>query len=533
MPRRRLVAGPSGSRYKVQRRAAPSASPLTIAEPRRLAPLRVIPRLEIVGLSKAFPGVRALDRVDLTIAPGEVLALVGENGAGKSTLIRTLAGIHPPDAGTLRLDGAALRFRQPREAARAGIAVMHQELNLIPALSVRENLFLGQERARGGWVLRAEERRLAAEVFRRLGVELPLEAPVGRLTVAQQQLVEIAKALLLDARLVVLDEPTATLTPPEVERLLGIVRELRTRGLGILYVSHRLDEVFALADRVAVLRDGQLVGAYPIAEVTRGTLIERMVGRPLADEFPPRTVERGGPRLVVEGLCRGRAVRDVSFSIRRGEVLGLAGLVGAGRTEVARLLFGADRRDAGRITLDGQPLALRSPREALRAGIVLLPEDRKAQGLVLEHSVRENFALPHLAEWATAGWLSLRQERQALDAQARAVALKAASVERPVRLLSGGNQQKVVLARWLAGRAEVFLFDEPTRGVDVGAKYEIYQLINGLAVAGKAILLVSSELPELLGMADRILVMHEGRVTAEIGDVGRATQADILQWAVA
>jgi ribose transport system ATP-binding protein len=499
------------------------ASPATASAP---------PLLALRGIDKDFPGVRALQGVDLELRGGEVLALIGENGAGKSTLIKVMAGVHAPDKGEVALDGRPVRFSGPTAARRAGLAVIHQELSLVPALTARENIFLGQEEKPAGFVRRAEERRRATELLARVGATFDPDTRCRDLTIAQQQAVEIAKAVGQNARIVILDEPSATLTPPEVDRLFEVVRDLRARGIGIVYVSHRLEELFALADRVMVMRDGQHVATRPMRDVSRPELIELMAGRPVSDEFPRRRVEIGGARLVVAGLRRGNAVRDVSFAIRRGEVLGLAGLVGAGRTEVARLLAGADRPDAGTVTLDGKTLDLRRPADAIRAGICLLPEDRKAQGLVLGRSVLENYGLPNLRRFQRFGLLSARAERAGFLRWTEAVKIRVPAPERPVKNLSGGNQQKVVLARWLERDCEVMLFDEPTRGIDVGAKYEIYTLINELSARGKAILLVSSELPEVLGMSDRVLVMHEGRVTGEITDPARVTQAQVLDLAM-
>jgi ribose transport system ATP-binding protein len=488
--------------------------------------------LSIHGIHKSFPGVHALRGVDLELRAGEVLALVGENGAGKSTLVKVLAGAHRPDSGSMAVDGAPAAFRSPLDARKAGIAVIYQELNLVPSLTAAANIFLGQERTRLGWLRQGEERRLARELLQRVGVDIDPGVLCSDLTVAQRQVVEIAKALAADARLLVMDEPSAALTPQEVERLFGIIRDLKNHGLGIIYISHRLEEVFAIADRVMVLRDGEQIGTQSVDSVDRDHLIEMMVGRKLEQEFPRRDVRVGGPRLAVHGLCRGNAVRGVSFVVGRGEVLALTGLVGSGRTETVRLIFGADRRDAGTITLDGKELAIRCPRDAIRAGVALLTEDRKGQGLVLAHSVRENFALPNLEHWSKWGWIKQRAEQAALARHIESLHIRLQSPEQPVATLSGGNQQKVVLAKWLEHFCEVILFDEPTRGIDVGAKYEIYQLINALAAQGKAIVLVSSELEEALGMADRIVVMHEGRITGEITDVPHATEAEILRLAV-
>jgi ABC-type sugar transport system ATPase subunit len=485
------------------------------------------------GISKSFPGVKALDNVDLDVQAGEVLALLGENGAGKSTLIKILGGAQPLDAGTIEFAGRATSIDSPRDAIDAGIAVIYQEFNLVPTLSARENIFLGQERARGGFVRHAAERREARQLFDRIGVPVDPDATCKSLTVAQQQVVEIAKALSVDARILVMDEPSATLTLQEVAGLFAVIRELQSQGLGIIYISHRLEEIFEIADRVTVLRDGQHVGTCAVNEIVRDRLIEWMVGRKLENEFPPRHVTRGAPRLNVSHIGRGTAVKDVSFTVHAGEILAVTGLVGAGRTELVRLLFGADRPDTGNVALDGQPINVRTPRHAVRAGVALLTEDRKSQGLVLVHSARENFGLPNLPLLSRWGFVRGREERTALARFIKDIRIKIAHPEQQAQTLSGGNQQKLVLAKWLQRNCEVVIFDEPTRGIDVGAKLEIYQLMNDLAAGGKAIIMVSSELPEVLGMADRILVMHDGRVTGEITDPKSATQEQVLELAVA
>jgi ABC-type sugar transport system ATPase subunit len=487
------------------------------------------------AIDKSYPGVHALRGVDLTLDAGEMLALLGENGAGKSTLIKILAGALAPDRGDIEIDGVPRSIRSPLDARKAGIAVIYQEFNLIPCMSVVDNLFLGRETSRFGWLKRNDEATKARALFHRLGVPVDPWSLCRDLSVAQQQIVEIARALSHEARILVMDEPTATLTPPEVEKLFAIIRELKAQGIGIIYISHRLEEIDALADRVMVLRDGTLVGVKTKGEVNRDGLIEMMVGRRLDQEFPRRetpSLANKASCLVAEGLVRGNKVRGVSLTLHNGEVVALTGLVGSGRTETARLLFGADRLDAGTITLHGRLLRLREPRDAIRAGICLLTEDRKSQGLILNQSIRANFALPNLGRFSRLGVLNPKYERRAFDEYVRSLRIKLADANAPARNLSGGNQQKVVLAKWLEANSEVVIFDEPTRGIDVGAKVEIYQLINELARQGKAILMISSELEETLGMADRILVMHEGRITGEISDVKNATQAQIMQLAV-
>jgi ribose transport system ATP-binding protein len=489
------------------------------------------PVLRMRGIRKGFPGVLALDDVDLELQTGEVLALLGENGAGKSTLIKVIGGAHLPDEGTIEIDGQSVRIETPQDSLQAGIGIIYQEFNLVPGLSVRENIFLGQESGRVSFIPRAEEHRKALELFARIGVEIDPGKLCSELSVAEQQIVEIAKALSQNARIIVMDEPTAALTPHEVEGLLEVVRELRTQGIGIIYISHRLDEIDAIADRVIILRDGGHVATREKADLNREQMIALMVGRSLDKEFPTRSSSPGKVRLAVRQLTRSTKVRDVSFDLRAGEIVGLTGLVGAGRTETVRLIFGADQRDSGEIELDGRRLEIRSPRDAIRNGICLLTEDRKGQGLVLGQSVQENFGLPNLIDFSGKLLISVSRESDAFAGYVETMRIKISGHSQVAGTLSGGNQQKVVLAKWLQRNAEVIIFDEPTRGIDVGAKFEIYQLIHGLAEEGKAILMISSELPEVLGMSDRIIVMNEGRVTGEIGDCANATQEDVMKLA--
>ncbi|MEZ5430310.1 MAG: sugar ABC transporter ATP-binding protein [Verrucomicrobiales bacterium] len=490
----------------------------------------VAPLLEIENVSKSFPGVRALDEVTLNLHEGECVALLGENGAGKSTLIKILAGAQTPDGGNLRMRGQNLRLASPGAASKAGIAVIHQELTLVPELTVRDNLFLGRDLSRFGVLRRKEETRLAKEWLEHIGLAVSPEVKCGRLTIAQQQQVEIARALGVQARILILDEPTASLTHEETERLLALLGELKRGGLGLVYISHRLEEIGRIADRIHILRDGKTVIDRPVGTLDRSQLIEHMVGRSLSQEFPNRAEQpnTGNVVLRLENLGRPPAVQRVSFEIRSGEILGMTGLIGAGRSELARLLAGADQPSTGSMILKGIPRRFRSPAQAIRAGIVLLPEDRKGQGLVISHGVRTNFALPNLRRFARWGVLSARQETAAFARHGERFGIRLARPDQVVGTLSGGNQQKVVLAKWLERNAEVLLFDEPTRGIDAGARYEIHRHIRSLANDGKAILLISSDLLEVLGMSDRLLVMREGKVVSEFARPGDTTQAEVL-----
>ena len=489
------------------------------------------PLLKMSGIRKSFPGVQAISSGSFDLRAGEIHALVGENGAGKSTLIKILTGVHAADKGEIRIDGQPVAFRSPVEAHHAGIATIYQEFTLVPFLPVRANLFLGREKTRHGLIDIAHEYQKAIELFDRLHVRIDPETLVSDLTVAQQQLVEIARALLTDARILVMDEPTAALTPREVESLFAILRELAARGIGIIFISHRLDEIFEIADRVTVMRDGITVDTKNTSNYTRRLLIEQMVGRSLEEEFPKVSAKTGDIRFEVRNLSGG-PVTDISFSVRAGEVLGLAGLMGAGRTEVARLIFGADPKQSGDIFLDGARLHIKSPRDAISHGICLLTEDRKAQGLILKASAIDNFALPNLHSWSTFGWINQGKEKSRFLEHVNNLNIRVAGPDQRAGNLSGGNQQKLLVARWLETDSQVIIFDEPTRGIDVGAKYETYLLINDLAAQGKVIIVISSELPEVLGISDRILVMREGRISGEITDVRQARQEDIMALAV-
>ncbi len=489
------------------------------------------PLLRMCGIRKSFPGVKALKGVDITLQTGEVLALLGENGAGKSTLIKVLGGAHHADEGTIEINGQPATVATPQLSQASGIGIIYQEFNLIPYLTVRENIFLGQEPSRISFIPRRDESAKARSLFEHIGVDIPIEAECRQLSVAQQQIVEIAKALAQDARIIVMDEPSAALSPRETNGLFRVIDELKSHGIGIIYISHRLDEIFEVADRVTILRDGRHIDTRPIAGLTREKMIELMVGRSLEREFPRRVAALGQARIEANNLQRGSQVRNVSFNIHAGEVLGLTGLIGAGRTETARLLFGADRLEHGFIRFDGERLTLKSPRDAIRQGICLLTEDRKTHGLVLGQTARENFGLPNLSQFAPLGFIRQQEESRKFLRYVDQFQIKIVDSEQITGNLSGGNQQKVVLAKWLQRNAEVIIFDEPTRGIDVGAKYEIYQLINQLATDGKAILMISSELPEVLGLSDRILVMNEGIVTGEITDVAQASQEDIMKLA--
>ncbi|HEV2782834.1 MAG TPA: sugar ABC transporter ATP-binding protein [Actinophytocola sp.] len=477
----------------------------------------VAPLLALDGISKSFGAVAALRDVRLELFGGEAHALVGENGAGKSTLVKILAGVHVPDAGTITLDGAPLPLSGPADARAAGIAVIYQEPTLFPDLTVAENIFMGRQPRRS--LRRVDTARMragAAELFARLGVRLDPDRPARGLSIADQQLVEIVKAISLDARVLVMDEPTAALSGVEVERLFSVARSLRDAGTAVLFISHRLDEVFTLCERVTVLRDGRWVCTDPADAVSVDDVVRRMVGREVSAMFPERDPVAGPPRLRVRGLTRHGSFADVSFTVHSGEIVALAGLVGAGRSEVSRAIFGVDRYDAGEVVVDGARLPPGDTAAAIRAGLALVPEDRRQQGLVMELSVERNATLPRRWALTRAGLLFGGTERRAAADWVRRLRVKAGRLIDPVSTLSGGNQQKVVLAKWLATTPRVLIVDEPTRGIDVGTKADVHRLLARLAADGVAVLMVSSELPEVLGMADRVLVMREGRLVADL-----------------
>ncbi len=490
------------------------------------------PLLQMTGISKAFPGVQALDDVSLELGAGEVVALVGENGAGKSTLIKILSGAYRADAGEILLDGAPLGRFSPHDAQRLGISVIYQEFNLAPPLSVAENIYVGrQPRTPLGLVDFRRMERDAQRVVDSLALPLDVRRLVHTLSVAERQMVEIAKAISFQARIIVMDEPTAVLTEHETATLFGLVQRLREQGVSVIYISHRLEEVFAVADRVVVLRDGRRVGSMAVAAAAVEQIIALMVGRELTERFGKQRVEIGEPVLQVRGLSRAAGgVRDVSLTVRAGEIVGMAGLVGAGRTEIARAIFAIDRPDAGDIEVRGQPVRLREPLDAIRAGMGFVTEDRKEQGLFLRLAVRENIASASLGELSWAGFIRFGEERRRVGALIEQLRIRTPSQEQQAQFLSGGNQQKVALARWLALRPDVLILDEPTRGIDVGAKAEIYALMGELARHGVGMLMISSELPEILGMSDRILVVREGTVVAEL-DRATATQEAIMHTA--
>jgi ribose transport system ATP-binding protein len=486
--------------------------------------------LRVRGLRKRFPGVVALDGVDFDLRAGEVHVLLGENGAGKSTLIKMLSGAYHPDEGTILADGREVTIRSAEDAQRLGIATIYQEFNLVPQLTVAENLVLGRPPRRFGLVDKKRMYAQAGELLDRVGVDTDPGRPVSDLGIAGMQMVEIAKALGLNARVLIMDEPTAVLTATEVERLFTIVRQLRDEGVAVVFITHHLEEIAAIGDRVTVLRDGRSVAQVP-ADTTPAELVRLMVGRSIDQQYPRERSTTGPALLEVRGLGRAGEFEDVSFEVHAGEVVGLAGLVGAGRTEVARAVFGADRYDSGEVLVEGRPLPRGDVPAALEAGLGLVPEDRKGQGLVLGASIQENLGLVTLRRASRGGLVDRSSQRRAAAGVADSLNVRMNGLGQEVRTLSGGNQQKIVIGKWLLADAKVLILDEPTRGIDVGAKVEIYQLINSLTASGHAVLMISSDLPEVLGMSDRVLVMARGRLAGEL-DAAEATQDSVMALAV-
>ncbi|MBN2047817.1 MAG: sugar ABC transporter ATP-binding protein [Anaerolineaceae bacterium] len=483
--------------------------------------------LELKEISKSFSGVEVLHQVPFTLRPGEIHALLGENGAGKSTLVKVITGVHRPDHGQICFNGEEVRFNDTHESRQAGIAAIYQELSLFPDLDVAENIFVGRQPIKFGQV---DWRRLYAEAGKlldSLGVHIDLKQKARNLSIAQQQMVEIARAFSINARVLIMDEPTSSLTLNEVADLFRLVRRLRADGTAIIFISHRLEELFEIADRVTVLRDGYYVDTQPLTSITRDELIRMMVGRTISNQYPKLEVRPGDVMLKVEHLSRTGAFHDISFELRKGEILGMAGLVGAGRTHVAQAIFGINPAAEGSIHIDGQTVEITSPRQAIQLGLAYVPEDRQRHGLIPAMRITPNITLPMLRDYAKFSWLKRKLERKSAHAAASKMEVRANSLWQLARELSGGNQQKVVLAKWLSTQPRILILDEPTRGIDVGTKAAVHGLMSKLAAEGMAILMISSELPEILGMSDRVLVMREGHLTARFSRA-EATQEKII-----
>ena len=490
------------------------------------------PLLRLEGITKEFPGVLALSGVSFDLRRGEVHALCGENGAGKSTLMKIISGVYQPTRGTMVYKGKIHQFAAPLESEAAGIAIIHQELNLVPHLSVAENIYLAREPRRGPFVDRRKLRADAKRCIDRLGVSIDAETPVRNLSVAQCQMVEIAKALSLNAEVLIMDEPTSSLTEQETRLLFKVIRDLKAAGVGIIYISHRLDEMAAIVDRVTVLRDGRYIATDDFENTTVNDIVAKMVGRSLEEKFPERTSAPSQEVIFsVSGLARTGVLSDVSFSLRRGEILGFAGLMGAGRTEVARAIFGADPLDTGTITLHGETLKIQSPRDAISAGLAYLSEDRKAQGLAVKMPVDANMTLANMKDVSNRfGLIDFARHDKVAKEYVQLLDIRTPSIKQPVRLLSGGNQQKIIIGKWLFRKPKVMFFDEPTRGIDVGAKFAIYKIMDELAAEGIGVVLISSELPEVLGMTDRVAVFHGGRITGVL-ETRNTDQEEIMRYA--
>ena len=486
--------------------------------------------LEMQGIGKTFPGVRALEGVQLTVREGQVHALLGENGAGKSTLIKILSGAYRMDEGKILFQGQQVEIRGPHDAQALGISTIYQEFNLARDLTVAENVFLGHLPTKGGRVDWSTVKARTREILDTLGVEFSVDAPISSLSVAEQQLVEIAKALNRKTRILIMDEPSALLGEKDLDNLFRVVRSLQAQGIGIIYISHRLREIFALADEVTILKDGRYIATHKVSDVTMDDLVKLMIGRALKDVFPKRTVEQGDVLLEVGNLSQAKLLRDISFQLHAGEIVGFAGIVGSGRTELARAIFGADP-SSGEMRIDGKPYKPHSPAAAIRKGLALVTEDRKAQGLFLQLSVRINTTISGLRQLTRLGVINFGKELTLVKRMIQELRIKTPGPSFLVVNMSGGNQQKVVLARWLSVGTRIFIMDEPTRGIDVGSKSEIYQIMDELTKHGVGILMISSELPEVLGMSDRIMVMRQGRIVKELSRA-EASEETIMQYAV-
>ena len=489
--------------------------------------------LQMRGISKSFSEVKALDNVDLDLKAGEVLALMGENGAGKSTLMKILTGIYTKDAGEVRLFGSPVEFNDIKAAQKAGISIIHQELNMMNHLTVAQNIFIGNEPMKHRFFI--DDRKMiedSKKVLARIGVDIDPSVKVGSLTVGKQQMIEIAKAISSDCRILVLDEPTAALTQLEVEELFNIMNDLKTKGIGMIYISHRMDEIMRISDRVAVMRDGEYIGTVNTEDTSKDEIVKMMVGRVIyGDKKEKSNVTPDAPVVMeVKNLNRSNVIKDVAFKLHKGEILGFAGLMGAGRTEVARAVYGADRFDTGEVYINGNKVNITSPRDAVKNGICYLSEDRKQFGLLLDKSVADNSVLSSISDYVHNGWIDDKEIRSDAIKQNKKLRTKTPTVDQQLKKLSGGNQQKVVLARWLLKDADIFIFDEPTRGIDVGAKSEMYELVDELAKQGKSIIVISSELAEVQRLCDRVLVMCEGRITADL-DIQDADQETIMHYA--
>lgn len=488
--------------------------------------------LELKGITKIFPGVKALDNVHFKLKPGEIHALMGENGAGKSTFIKVITGVHKAEEGEMYLDGEQVHFKGPKDAQEAGIAAIYQHVTSYPHLTVTENIFMGHEKVKGGRILWKDMNKEADSLLAELSADFKATDEMGSLSVAQQQMVEIAKALSMKARIIIMDEPTAALTKRESEELYKITEKLRDSGASIIFISHRFEDMYRLASRVTVFRDSQYIGSYDVNGITNEDLITAMVGREINDLFPKPDVKPGAEVLRVEKLSRTGYFKDVSFSVRKGEIVGLTGLVGAGRTEVVQTIFGIEQYDSGKVFMEGREVHIKKPLDAMKLGIGLLPEDRQHQGLILDWGIGRNITLPVISELGKNGLTNDKNERMRAKELAERVDTKAVTLFDKASSLSGGNQQKVVVAKLLASDLKVIILDEPTKGVDVGAKAAIYEIMGELAKQGYAIIMISSEMPEILGMSDRIVVMCDGRVTGELNR-SEATQEGILEKAMA